>query len=90
LGTLCIGLRANPTNSDLIRTAVFQFILSFVLFGWIWSIWWGIVLVQKSRDEQSPDSQSLTQNEQGYGAVNRNQNQNQNQNQETNAKQQQQ
>ncbi len=28
---------------------ILQFVLTFVIVGWIWSIWWGILCLQKAK-----------------------------------------
>ncbi len=28
---------------------ILQFVLTFVIIGWIWSIWWGILCLQKAK-----------------------------------------
>ena len=50
LGTFIIGIKQNPVNNDLLKTGALQFFMAFIIIGWIWSIWWGIALVQNCQD----------------------------------------
>jgi hypothetical protein len=40
----CMGKKFNATTFIV---AILQIILSFIFIGWIWSIWWGILILEK-------------------------------------------
>ena len=48
LGTFVLGLKQGQSGEDIKKTGIIQFILSFFIVGWFWSVYWGITLVQKS------------------------------------------
>ena len=50
IGTCSMGC-LNKGSIPLFICGICQFLLSLFCFGWIWSIWWGIICVQKSKDE---------------------------------------
>ena len=51
------ALAACMANDNVSKTqlviGLIQFLTSFVLIGWIWSIYWGYLLVMKAMDQQS-------------------------------------
>jgi hypothetical protein len=48
LGTMILGCLNNECNWNHIVVGLLQLLLAGLIVGWIWSIWWGILLVQKS------------------------------------------
>lgn len=46
-GSILAGLQAN--SSSCVFIGVIQFFLFGLLFGWIWSIWWGVLIYNKSK-----------------------------------------
>lgn len=49
-GTILNSCMATKFNATTFIVGILQFILAYILIGWIWSIWWGILIVEKSRD----------------------------------------
>jgi len=47
LGTAVMSL-LNGFKPKTLLVALLQFLLTIILIGWIWSIWWGILCVTKS------------------------------------------
>jgi len=48
LGTLVAGLQAN--SSSCVVIGIMQLLLlPCALIGWIWSIWWGVLIYKKSK-----------------------------------------
>ena len=48
IGTLlmaCLGSEFKPSQ---VIVALLQFLLTGILIGWIWAVWWGIIIVEKS------------------------------------------
>jgi|LauGreDrversion4_2_1035121.scaffolds.fasta_scaffold462445_2 hypothetical protein len=71
LGTYMVAIKENPSNSEqLKKSALFQFLSSFVVFGWFWSVYWGITLVQKCPEGGS----TVVHKSEGYGEVKSNDN----------------
>ena len=51
LGTAIAACAANENVSKTqLLIALFQFLTTFVIIGWIWSIYWGYLLVMKAMD----------------------------------------
>ena len=46
-GSILAGLQSN--SSSCVFIGVIQFFLFGLLFGWIWSIWWGVLIYNKSK-----------------------------------------
>ena len=44
----CMGTEKCNVTSFFV--GLMQFLLSYIFIGWIWSIWWGIIMLDKSRD----------------------------------------
>ena len=49
IGT-CIMACLNKFSCTCLIIGMLQIITTFLLIGWIWSIWWGVLCLQKSRD----------------------------------------
>jgi hypothetical protein len=47
VGTLVAGIKSERNTTMVI--GVFQFLLAFIIVGWIWSIYWGYLLYKKVR-----------------------------------------
>ena len=47
-GTLLLACLGNEFKPTQIIVALLQFLLTGILIGWIWSVWWGILIVEKS------------------------------------------
>ena len=50
IGTIvaaCLGSRYASDKTQIVL-GIFQFLTSYLIFGWAWSIYWGILIVQKS------------------------------------------
>mmetsp|Transcript_1275 Transcript_1275/g.2508 ORF Transcript_1275/g.2508 Transcript_1275/m.2508 type:complete len:100 (-) Transcript_1275:279-578(-) len=47
LGSLIAGLQANSSSTVLI--GCLQFLFAPTILGWIWSIWWGVLIYRKSQ-----------------------------------------
>ena len=41
----CMGERFSCTS---ILVGLLQLLLSYILIGWVWSIWWGILIIEKA------------------------------------------
>ena len=50
-GTLLNSCMAPKFNATTFIVGVLQIILAYVIIGWVWSIWWGILIVEKSKDK---------------------------------------
>jgi hypothetical protein len=61
-GTILLGIISDPRNDNLIKTGVLQFISAIFVVGWIWSIWWGIELVKKAKDDAVEDIERKKEN----------------------------
>lgn len=48
VGTMILGCLNGGCNWTHIIVGLLQFITAGIIIGWIWSIWWGILLVQRS------------------------------------------
>jgi len=48
IGTLIISCINGKVYIEQIAVGILQFITAGIIIGWIWSIWWGILFVQKS------------------------------------------
>jgi hypothetical protein len=48
VGTMILGCINGGCDITHIVVGILQFITAGIIIGWIWSIWWGILLVQKS------------------------------------------
>ena len=48
----CMGNNETVSKTQL-SVALVQFLTSWVLIGWFWSIYWGYLLVVKALDQQS-------------------------------------
>jgi hypothetical protein len=48
IGTLIIACINGKVHVEQIAVGILQFITAGIIIGWIWSIWWGILFVQKS------------------------------------------
>lgn len=42
----CLGDKFRPTQ---LIVALLQFVTVFIIVGWIWSIWWGILIFNKAK-----------------------------------------
>jgi len=51
-GTLVAGIKSERNTTMVI--GVLQFILAFVLIGWIWSIYWGYLIYKKAQEGYIP------------------------------------
>jgi hypothetical protein len=49
LGTLLSACLSPKFVVSQIIVGVLQFLLLFIIVGWIWSIWWGILIFLKSK-----------------------------------------
>ena len=73
-GTMIAACAAqdNVSKTQLV-IGLTQFLTAFVLIGWIWSIYWGYLLVMKSMDMQSNNMRGgpmggMSGGSQGYGS----------------------
>jgi hypothetical protein len=48
VGTMISACVGSGCKWEQIIVGICQSFTSFLIIGWIWSIWWGIVIVQKS------------------------------------------
>jgi hypothetical protein len=48
LGTFLMACIGPEFKSSQLIVAILQFLLAGLLIGWIWSVWWGILVVEKS------------------------------------------
>ncbi len=48
IGTMILGCINKDCNWQHILVGFLQLITAGIIIGWIWSIWWGILLVQRS------------------------------------------
>ena len=53
VGTMILGCINGACNWQHIIVGVLQMITAGIIVGWIWSIWWGILLVQRSSSNQA-------------------------------------
>ena len=53
VGTMILGCLGGGCAWQHIIVGVLQLITAGIIIGWIWSIWWGILLVQKSTSNQA-------------------------------------
>ncbi len=49
IGT-CIMACLNSCSFTNLAVGLLQILLSLFCIGWIWAIWWGVICLQKSRD----------------------------------------
>lgn len=49
LGTFLMACLGDKFEKDQIIVGLIQFFTCWLIVGWIWSIWWGIIAVQKSK-----------------------------------------
>lgn len=48
LGTIlnsCMGLKFNATTCIV---GILQMLTAYILIGWVWAIWWGVIIMEKS------------------------------------------
>jgi hypothetical protein len=48
VGTLICACIGPKFEADNIIVGLLQLLLSGCIIGWVWSIWWGIIILQKS------------------------------------------
>ncbi len=48
LGTFLSACLGSSFKMDQIIVGLLQFFTCFLIIGWIWSIWWGILIYEKS------------------------------------------
>ena len=48
VGTMCLSCLGPRFVWDHLIIGLLQLLLSFLIIGWVWSIFWGILLVMKS------------------------------------------
>jgi hypothetical protein len=48
VGTMIIACVNGKFQGEHIIVGILQFITAGIIIGWVWSIWWGILFVQKS------------------------------------------
>ncbi len=48
VGTMICGCIGTKFETDNILVGLIQLLLAGCIIGWIWSIWWGIIILQKS------------------------------------------
>jgi hypothetical protein len=50
VGTIIVGaMHKGPDQKDIIITGVIQFVLGFVIIGYIWALVWGIMTFARSQ-----------------------------------------
>lgn len=47
-GTFVMGF-LNGVKTKTILVGIVQFFTAFLIIGWVWSIWWGIICLTKSK-----------------------------------------
>lgn len=53
VGTMILGCINGDCNWQHLIVGLLQLITAGIIIGWIWSIWWGILLVQRSTKNQA-------------------------------------
>ena len=49
LGTLINAFMGDGVVGDQVLVALLQWLTAICIVGWIWAIWWGILMTQKAR-----------------------------------------
>jgi uncharacterized membrane protein (DUF485 family) len=49
VGTFINGLMGDKIHLTTVIIGILQILTTFILIGWIWSIWWGILIFQKQK-----------------------------------------
>ena len=49
LGTIINSFMGDKVHCTSLLVGVFQMLLAWIIIGWIWSIWWGIIIFQKQK-----------------------------------------
>lgn len=52
LGTACLSCIGGSCKTEHLIIAVLQFVLAWIVIGWIWSILWGLLLLMKASKAQ--------------------------------------
>ena len=48
IGTIICSLIGPKFELDNLLVGIVQLLLAVCIIGWVWSIWWGIIVLQKS------------------------------------------
>ena len=49
IGTIINSLMGDKVHVTTLIVGILQLVLAGFIIGWIWSIWWGVLIYQKSR-----------------------------------------
>ena len=53
LGTMIVSGFSEKWSKTLFMVGVFQLFLAYILIGWIFSIYWGVLILRKSWEDQT-------------------------------------
>ena len=49
IGTIIAGYCDGGINTNCLGVGILQMLTAWLIIGWIWSIWWGVQIYEKSK-----------------------------------------